>query len=100
MTRQEMRRHVLALVTARQTPGEKALLAHELLVDSVVDRMHRDPIYASQVTAELLSVVDGALERLAARTNVTPGEAWGLMRDDLVLLDMLIGERHFEDHGK
>ena len=91
---------MLALVTARQTPGDRALLTHQLLVDNLVGRMHRDPIFASQVTAELLSLVDGSLERLAAQTDATPGEVWGLMRDDLVLLDMLIGERHFEDHGK
>lgn len=94
MTRQEIRQQVLAMVTARQAPGDNALVAHELMVDHLVGRMQGDPIVASQVTWELLSIMDTALERLAAQDGVTPGEVWGLMRDDLVLLDILIGERH------
>jgi hypothetical protein len=99
MTRQEIRRQVLAMVTARQAPGDNALVSHELMVDYLVGRMQGDPIVASQVTSELLSIMDTALERLATQDGVTPGEVWGLMRDDLVLLDILIGERHLEDHG-
>jgi hypothetical protein len=50
-----------------------------------------------QVGGSMLSVVDTALECLAAQDGVTPGEAWGRMRDDLVLLDILIGERFLEN---
>jgi hypothetical protein len=100
MTRQEIRRQVLALVSTRLAPGDGALVAHELLVDDLVERMHGDRIVASQVTSELLSVVDTALQRLALQDGVTPGEVWGLMRDDLVLLDILIGERLLKHHGE
>ena len=91
---------MLTMVTAREAPGDNSLVAHELMVDYLVGRMQGDPIVASQVISELLSIVDTALERLAAQDCVTPGEVWGLMRDDLVLLDILIGERHLEDHGE
>ena len=98
MTRQEIRQRVLALVSARHAQGVGTVAAHDRLVDDLVSRMHGDRIVASQVTSELLSVVDTALERLAAQDGVTPGEVWGRMRDDLVLLDILIGERFLENH--
>jgi hypothetical protein len=60
--------------------------------------MHSDRVIASQVTAELLSLVDAALESLAARDGVTPADVWGSMRDDLVLLDIVIAERFLEFH--
>jgi hypothetical protein len=100
MTRHEIRRQVLAMVSARHAPGDRALVAHELLVDDLVERMHGDRIVASQVTSELLSVVDTALQRLALQDGITPNEVWELMRDDLVLLDILIGERLLNDHGE
>lgn len=98
MTRQEIRQQVLAVVSARHTDGDGTLAAHDRLVSHLVSRMHADRIVASQVTSELLSLVDTALERLAAQDGVTPGEVWGRMRDDLVLLDILIGERFLEHH--
>ena len=96
MTRQQIRQQILELVSARHALAEGAPAAHDRLVDQLVSSMHSDRIVASQVTAELLSLVDAALESLAARDGVTPADVWGSMRDDLVLLDIVIAERFLE----
>lgn len=96
MTRQQIRQQIFALVSARHAHGEGTPAAHDRLVDHLVCNMHSYRIVASQVTAELLSLVDAALESLAARDGVTPADVWGRMRDDLVLLDILIAERFLE----
>lgn len=96
MTRQQIRQQILDLMSARHGLSEGAQAAHDRLVDELVSSMHRDRVVASQVTTELLSLVDAALGSLAARDGVTPAEVWGSMRDDLVLLDIVIAERFLE----
>jgi hypothetical protein len=98
MTRQQIRQQVLALVSAREAQGEDAPLLHDRLLGHLVSDMHSDRVVASQVTAELLSLLDAALESLAARDGLTPADVWGRMRDDLVLLDMVIAERFLEPY--
>jgi len=98
MTRQEIRQQIFALMSARHAHDGPASAAHDRLVDHLVNDMHSDRIVASQVTAELLSLVDAALESLAARDGVAPADVWGRMRDDLVLLDIVIAERFLEPY--
>lgn len=98
MTRQEIRQQIFDLMSARQAHSAGSSAAHDRLVDHLVHSMHNDRIVASQVTAELLSLVDAALESLAARDGSTPADVWGRMRDDLILLDIVIAERFHEFH--
>jgi hypothetical protein len=98
MTRQQIRQQIFALISARHAHGERASASVDRLFDHLVGDMHNDRVVASQVTAELLSLVDAAMECLAARDGEPPAEVWGRMRDDLVLLDIVIAERFLEPY--